>query len=40
MAVQAMKQEIFTDMEYICRKRKIKREDSPEILDEIIPREE
>ncbi len=36
----AMKQETFTDMEYSCRKKKTKREEFLEIMDEIIPWEE
>ena len=32
-----MKQETFTDMEYNCRKKKTKREEFLEIMDEIIP---
>ena len=35
-----MKQETFTDMEYNCRKKKTKREEFLEIMDEIIPWEE
>ena len=35
-----MKQETFTDIEYSCRKKKTKREEFLEIMDEIIPREE
>ena len=35
-----MKQETFTDMEYSCRKKKTKREEFLEIMDEIIPWEE
>ena len=30
-----MKQETFTDMEYSCRKKKTKREEFLEIMDEI-----
>ena len=37
MVVQAMKQETFTDIEYSCRKKKTKREEFLEIMDEIIP---
>ena len=32
-----MKQESFSDMEYRCRKKKTKREEFLEIMDEIIP---
>ena len=32
-----MKQETFTDMEYSCRKKKTKREEFLEIMDDIIP---
>ena len=35
-----MKQETFTDIEYSCRKKKTKREEFLEIMDEIIPWEE
>ena len=35
-----MRQETFTDMEYRCRKKKTKREEFLEIMDEIIPWEE
>lgn len=35
-----MKQETFTDMEYSCRKKKTKREEFLEIMDDIIPWEE
>ncbi len=35
-----MKQETFTDIEYSYRKRKTKREEFLEIMDEIIPWEE
>ena len=35
-----MRQETFTDMEYSCRKKKTKREEFLEIMDEIIPWEE
>ena len=35
-----MKQESFSDMEYGCRRRKTKREEFLEIMDEIIPSEE
>lgn len=35
-----MKQESFSDMEYSCRKKKTKREEFLEIMDEIIPWEE
>ena len=35
-----MKQETFTDMEYSCRKKKTKREEFLEIMDEIIPWDE
>ena len=37
MVVQAMKQETFTDIEYSFRKKKTKREEFLEIMDEIIP---
>ena len=37
MVVRAMKQETFTDIEYSCRKKKTKREEFLEIMDEIIP---
>ena len=40
MVVQAMKQETFTDIEYRCRKKKTKREEYLEIMDEIIPWDE
>ena len=36
----AMNQETFTDMEYNCRKKKTKREEFLEIMDEIIPWDE
>ena len=36
MVVQTMKQETFTDIEYSCRKKKTKREEFLEIMDEII----
>ena len=36
----AMKQETFTDMEYSFRKKKTKREEFLEIMDEPIPRDE
>ena len=32
-----MKQESFSDMEYSCRKKKTKREEFLEIMEEIIP---
>lgn len=32
-----MKQETFTDIEYSCRKKKTRREESLEIMDEILP---
>lgn len=32
-----MKQETFTDMEYNCRRKKTRREEFLEIMDEIIP---
>ena len=32
-----MRQETFTDMEYSCRKKKTKRDEFLEIMDEIIP---
>lgn len=32
-----MKQKTFTDIEYNCRKKKTKREEFLEIMDEIIP---
>lgn len=32
-----MKQQTLSDMEYSCRKKKTKREESLEIMDEIIP---
>ena len=35
-----MKQESFSDMEYSCWKKKTKREEFLEIMDEIIPWEE
>jgi len=35
-----MKQKTFTDMEYSLRKKKTKREEFLEIMDEIIPWEE
>ncbi len=35
-----MKQESFSDMEYGCRKKKTKREEFLEIMDEIIPWDE
>ena len=35
-----MKQETFTDMEYSFRKKKTKREEFLEIMDEIIPWDE
>ena len=35
-----MKQETFTDIEYSYRKKKTKREEFLEIMDEIIPWEE
>ena len=35
-----MKQESFSDMEYRCRKKKTKREEFLEIMDEIIPWDE
>ncbi len=35
-----MKQETFTDIEYSLRKKKTKREEFLEIMDEIIPCEE
>ena len=35
-----MKQEAFTDIEYYFRKKKTKREEFLEIMDEIIPGEE
>lgn len=34
---QEMKQESFSDMEYRCRKKKTKRKEILEIMDEIIP---
>ena len=40
MVVQAMKQETFTDIEYSFRKKKTKREEFLEIMDEIIPWDE
>ena len=38
--MQGMKQQTFTDMEYSCRKKKTKREEFLEIMDEIIPWDE
>ena len=35
-----MKQETFTDIEYSCRKKKTKREEFLEIMEEIIPWDE
>lgn len=35
-----MKQESFSDMEYRCRKKKTKREEFLETIDEIIPWDE
>ena len=35
-----MKQQTFSDMEYSSRKRKTKREEFHEIMDEIIPLDE
>ncbi len=35
-----IKQETFTDIEYNCRKKKTKREEFLEIMDEIIPWDE
>ena len=35
-----MKQETFTDVEYSCRKKKTKREEFLDIMNEIIPWEE
>ena len=35
-----MKQESFSDMDYRCRKKKTKREEFLEIMDEIIPWDE
>lgn len=35
-----MKQDTFTDIEYSCRKKKTKREEFLEIMDEIIPWDE
>ena len=35
-----MKQETFTDIEYSYRKKKTKREEFPEIMEEIIPWDE
>ncbi len=35
-----MKQRAFSDMEYECRKKKTKREEFLEIMEEIIPWEE
>ena len=40
MAVDDMKQETFADIEYGCRKKKTKREEFLEIMDEIIPWDE
>ena len=40
MVVHAMKQETFTDIEYSFRKKKTKREEFLEIMDEIIPWDE
>ena len=40
MVVQAMKQETFTDIEYSFRKKKTRREEFLEIMDEIIPWDE
>ena len=40
MVVQTMKQETFTDIEYSFRKKKTKREEFLEIMDEIIPWDE
>lgn len=40
MVVQAMKQEKFTDIEYSFHKKKTKREEFLEIMDEIIPWDE
>ncbi len=37
MVVQTMKQETFTDIEHSYRKKKTKREEFLEIMDEIIP---
>ena len=37
MAVHGMKQETFTDIEHSFRKKKTKREEFLEIMDEIIP---
>ena len=37
MVVQTMKQETFTDIEHTYRKKKTKREEFLEIMDEIIP---
>jgi len=37
---ETMKQETFTDMEYSSRKKKTKREEFLEIMEEIIPWEE
>ena len=36
----AMKQETFADREYSFRKKKTKREEFLEIMDELIPRDE
>lgn len=35
-----MKQESFSDMKYNCRKKKTKREEFLEVMEEIIPWEE
>ena len=35
-----MKQESFSDIEYSCRKKKTKREEFLEVMDEIIPWDE
>jgi hypothetical protein len=40
MAVRNMKQETFTDIEYSFRKKKTKREEFLETMDEIIPWDE
>ena len=37
MGCNRMKQETFTDIEYSFRKKKTKREEFLEIMDEIIP---
>ena len=37
MVVQTMKQETFTDIEHSYRKKKTKRKEFLEIMDEIIP---